>query len=241
MNQTQTVGRALDILFLLAEKKETLTVSEISERVPIPESTAYRLIKTLEHYGVVERKGKGEIGLGLRIMDLARTLQHQIDQDLLTISLPIMERLTEKLNESSLLVIRQGSVGVTVQHVEGKQLIGLVTKKGSTHPLERGATGKAILAFEDEKFIHNIVMREEKPKKLKEELEEIRKKGYVKTIGEVEQDTLAVASPIFNGHDKVIGSLSIVGPISRFDEKATTLTIEEVVKAAQAINDAIKE
>ena len=119
MDQTQTVGRALDILFVLAEAETTLTVSEISEKVPLPESTAYRLIKTLELNGVVERKSRGQISLGMRIMDLARSLHQQIDRDLLTIARPIMQELTEKLNETSLLVVRRGTIGITVQHIEG--------------------------------------------------------------------------------------------------------------------------
>src|SRR5690606_19846761 len=58
-NGTQTLARALDILFALAEAESTLSVSEIAERVSIPESTTYRLLQTLEQNGVVERRAKG--------------------------------------------------------------------------------------------------------------------------------------------------------------------------------------
>ncbi len=63
MNGTQTLGRAIDILFVLAESGTTLTVSEIAEKVGIPDSTAYRFIQTLIKNGFVERKGRGQIGL----------------------------------------------------------------------------------------------------------------------------------------------------------------------------------
>ena len=241
MDQTQTVGRALDILFVLAEAETTLTVSEISEKVPLPESTAYRLIKTLELNGVVERKSRGQISLGMRIMDLARSLHQQIDRDLLTIARPIMQELTEKLNETSLLVVRRGTIGITVQHIEGKRLIGLVTKNGSTHPLHRGATGKAILAFENAKFISKVLMmeKEEETEALTMEFEEIRKTNFIKTVGEVDSDTLAVAAPIFDEYNRVIASLSIVGPKDRFSKEVTQMTIAEVMKASKEITSKI--
>lgn len=243
MDQTQTVGRALDILFVLAEAEKTMTVSEIAEKVPLPESTTYRLIKTLELNGVVERKSRGQISLGMRIMDLARSLHQQIDRDLLTIARPIMEELTEKLNETSLLVVRRGTIGITVQYVEGKRLIGLVTKNGNTHPLHRGASGKAILAFENGKTINKILAteKEEEPDKLYIELEEIRKTNFIKTVGEVDSDTLAVAAPIFDEFNRVIASISIVGPKDRFSEDATKMTIVEVMKASEEITEKIYE
>ena len=63
VNKTQTLERALDIIFSLAEAETILTVSEIAEKVAIPESTAYRLIKSLEQYGMVERNQSDKSGL----------------------------------------------------------------------------------------------------------------------------------------------------------------------------------
>ncbi|MFC5588962.1 IclR family transcriptional regulator [Sporosarcina soli] len=243
MNQTQTVGRALDILFVLAESGKTLTVGEIAERVPLPESTAYRLVKTLELNGVIERREKGQISLGMRIMDLARSLHQQIDQNLLTISRPIMDSLTERLNETSLLVVRRGDVGVTVQFAEGNRLIGYLTKNGKIHQLDRGASGKSILAFENSKFINGIMKEADETfrEELEHELEKIRHQGYAQTVGEVDSDTLAVAAPIFDESNSVIASLSILGPKERFPEDILNKTIDEVVKSANEITKKVKK
>ena len=95
-NSTQTLKRGLDILFVLAEAGTTLSVSEIAEKVNIPESTAYRLLQTLEKLGVVERREKGRIGLGMKILYLANSLAKQIDLRLNEIAKPIMKKLTEE-------------------------------------------------------------------------------------------------------------------------------------------------
>lgn len=106
MNGIQTLSRALDILFALSEVSGTLTVSEIAQKVSIPESTTYRFLQTLEQNGIVERRGKNQIGLGLRILDLARSLNMQFQRDLLPLALPIMEELTEAVQETSVLFVR---------------------------------------------------------------------------------------------------------------------------------------
>lgn len=241
MNQTQTVSRALDILFVLAESGTTLTVSEIAEKVPLPESTAYRLIKTLEINGVVERKAKGQISLGIRLNDLAKTLQQQMNRDLLAIARPVMERLTEELNETSLLVVRRGNIGLTVQYVEGGRLIGIVVKNGKTHPLHKGASGKSILAFEHQRTIEKNLaeLDASEQKKVMKDLKLIKEKGFSKTVAEVDPETFAAAAPIFELEGRVVASLSIVGPKARFDENLTTLTIEKVTKAANVITQEI--
>lgn len=243
MNQTQTIERALDILFVLAEAETTLSVSEIAEKVPLPESTAYRLIKTLEVNGVVERKGKGKISLGMRLLDLARSLHTQIDRDLLTIARPVMEKITQSLNETSLLVVRRGEIGISMQHVEGSRLIGFVSENGKTHSLHEGASGKSILAFETEKFIDKTLSNIDgiDREKVRKELAIIHEAGYAMTIGEVDSDTLAVAAPIMGEHNRVIASLSIIGPRERFDEETLSRSIEEVLEATKEISRTISE
>ena len=71
------------------------------------------------------------------------------------------------------------------------------------------------------------------------EFEEIRKTNFIKTVGEVDSDTLAVAAPIFDEYNRVIASLSIVGPKDRFSKEVTQMTIAEVMKASKEITSKI--
>nr|WP_255726801.1 IclR family transcriptional regulator C-terminal domain-containing protein [Sporosarcina sp. ACRSM] len=154
-----------------------------------------------------------------------------------------MDSLTERLNETSLLVVRRGDVGVTVQFAEGNRLIGYLTKNGKIHQLDRGASGKSILAFENTKFINGIIKEADETfrEELVQELKKIRHQGYAQTVGEVDSDTLAVAAPIFDENDSVIASLSILGPKERFPEEILSKTIEEVVKSANEITKKVKK
>lgn len=239
MNSTQTLERALDILFILAEEETTLSVTEIAEKASIPESTTYRLLQTLEKNGIIERMQKGKISLGLRILELSRVLYQQVDRELYLIAKPTMEKLTEKVDETTVLTVRTGMKVICIQHIESKRLIRLAINNGRTLPLHQGASGKAILAFENKKVIERImhmVGSEEERVRLAADLEEIRKNGYAKTIGEVDTDVVGISAPIYDEYQRVIASLAIAGPQNRIQGDIIQKNVEAVLKASEEIS-----
>ncbi|MEH7342359.1 IclR family transcriptional regulator [Bacillus sp. JJ1532] len=239
VNKNQTIERALDIIFSLAEVESNLTVSEIAEKVAIPESTAYRLIKTLENYGMVERKSVGQIRLGVRILDLARSLQQQMDRELITIARPIMEMLTENVNETSLLCVRSATEVICVQSIETRQILRLSVEVGKILPLYRGASGKAILAFEKKQTISQLVQTisdENVRQNIQSEIEEIRSQGYCLTFAEVDTNIFGLAVPIYDKDKRVIASLTVAGPTDRWTKENSELFVNTVVSSAEEIS-----
>jgi len=237
-NSTQTLKRGLDILFVLAEAGTTLSVSEIAEKVNIPESTAYRLLQTLEKLGVVERREKGRIGLGMKILYLANSLAKQIDLRLNEIAKPIMKKLTEETNETTVLTIRSGFEVICIESCSSTRLIRFVVENGKLLPLHQGASGKAILAFESEQIINEVMKNIEDENHritLLEELNKIRMDGYCTTFSEVDKDIFGVGAPIFDNNGKVIASLTVAGPIDRWEEHSKTGVIKAVVDSADEI------
>ncbi|TJY40687.1 IclR family transcriptional regulator [Cohnella pontilimi] len=240
MNGTQVLGRALDILFVLGESERTLSVCEIAEKVAIPESTAYRLLQTLEQNGIVERKAKGQIGLGLRILDLARNLHQQIDHELIIAAREVMEQLTEKTNETSLLAFRTGLQAICIDCVESPRFIRFTIPKGKILPLHKGASGKAILAYENKRILEQLTHASKDSQvsgQLDKELGDIVQNGYSMTIGEVDMDVCGIAAPIYDGYRRVIASLTVVGPIDRFPKEARDQAIVLVMESAREISE----
>ena len=240
VNKTQTLDRAFDIIFSLAEAETILTVSEIAEKVAIPESTAYRLIKSLEQYGMVERKSVGQIRLGVRILDLARSLQQQMDRELITIARPIMEELTEKVNETSILCVRSAAQVICVQSIDTRQILRLSVEIGKILPLYLGASGKAILAFEHERTIEQLVRTisdVSKKQSLNEEIEKIRQRGYCMTFGEVDTNIFGLAVPIFDSEKRVIASLTVAGPTERWTKENSEEFVNKVVSSGHEISE----
>ncbi|MBS4197051.1 IclR family transcriptional regulator [Lederbergia citri] len=238
VNKNQTIERALDIIFSLSEAESNLTVGEIAAKVDIPESTAYRLIQTLEQYGMVERKSVGQIRLGMRILDLARSLQQQLDRELLTIARPIMEELTEKYNETSILCVRSASQVICVQSVETQRMLRLSVEIGKIMPLDRGASGKAILAFEQRQTMDQLIKSIPEAKlrqSIEKEIDTIREQGYCLTFGEVDTNIFGLAVPIYDINKRVIASLTVAGPTERWDQENGEEFIKAVVSSAHEI------
>lgn len=238
MKGTQTLERALDILFVLAEEGGTLSVTEIAQKVAIPESTAYRLLQTLDRNGIIERRGKGNIGLGLRILDLARNLNNQIEQQLSVLSKPIMEKLAEETGETIVLFVRTGIKVICIQNVPGSYLVRFVVENGKTFALNEGATGKSILAFENSKVKDQVLrsLSKEEAEKLAKELEVIRQNGYSSTFSEVDEGIFGIAAPIYDNLNRVIASVTVVGPNVRINNEETTYLIKKVMQAAKDIS-----
>ncbi|OPH57912.1 hypothetical protein BC351_04740 [Paenibacillus ferrarius] len=239
MNGTQTLSRALDILFAMAEADGALSVSDIAQKVSIPESSIYRFLQTLEQNGIVERRGKGQIVLGMRILDLARSLSQQVHRELVPFALPIMETLTTATNETSLLFIRSGINAICIQNVKSRALIQYSTENGRILPLHLGASSKAILAYETEKVIETVtekLSKEADCEALLQDLKKIREQGYALSHGEADQDVFAIGAPVFDSRGSLIASVSIAGPKYRFDEQLKLKSIQAVMDAAENIS-----
>lgn len=58
-NESQTVLRACDVLKAFTSHGEELCLADVVERTKLPKTTAFRLLRTLIHGGLVERAGSG--------------------------------------------------------------------------------------------------------------------------------------------------------------------------------------
>ena len=90
---------------------------------------------------------------------------------------------------------------------------------GFHFPLHCGSKGQVLLAHETPAFIQSYLARPlekltnetvTEPAKLKQLLEEVRKKGFALTIGDVQPFTGSMAAPIRDASGRVVASLCFV-------------------------------
>ncbi|EST11607.1 IclR family transcriptional regulator [Sporolactobacillus laevolacticus] len=241
MKGTQSLERALDILFALGDDGETQTIAEIAQRISIPESSVYRLIQTLERNGLVERKGQGQIGLGLRILELAKSLNSQFRNRLKSSAAPLMEQLSEETKETVVLFVRTGTNVICVKSVAGQHLVRFVVEDGKTFPIQNGASGKAILAFETSKIINQVIhtIETDLVDDFLEELQVIREKGFSETSSEVDPGIIGIAAPIFDQANHVIASVTVAGPGDRIKDEKLSAIVPHVIKTAKRISSSL--
>jgi IclR family acetate operon transcriptional repressor len=119
----------------------------------------------------------------------------------------------------------------------GTHELSVIPAIGSAVPIHAGASGKVLLAFSPEEFVEEVIVvsglkpvNEQfpsvtDPAKLRRLLRDIRKQGYYFSVGDVVLGSAAVAAPIFNAENQVIGCVVIRGPSVR-------LTRERLVELA---------
>jgi len=125
MAGTQLLARAVSLLLYLRERDEEVTVGELAGALKVPVNTVYRLVRTLELGGLVDRSQRPYVSLGLRLMDLGMAKQRQVARELAPIAMPALESLTAATGETSLLVMPTGARAICILAVESSRTIRL--------------------------------------------------------------------------------------------------------------------
>lgn len=135
------MGRGLHALTLIGESAHPLSVAELASELGIHRSMAYRLVKTFEQYGFVERTASGELELGARLGALARN----VAQSLQSAAAPHLAAVSDELLMTSLLVVFDGEAAVTLSTAEPRLADATVAQRpGTRHPIDNGAPGRVI-------------------------------------------------------------------------------------------------
>jgi DNA-binding IclR family transcriptional regulator len=133
----------------------------------------------------------------------------------------VLRGLVEQTGESSSFNVKEGELRVCVYRVDSPHKIRDHVRVGDLLPLQRGAAGKVMLAFSQEAT--------------QEKWRELRETCFCCTKGEIEQDTAAVAAPVFGVGDTLQGALAITGPGFRFSDERVEAMRLPLLRAALAL------
>jgi len=140
---SQTLSRGIRILEILAAAREPLSIDEIAARLEVHRSIAYRLVRTLEHHGLIGRDGSGTVALGARMAALAAGVAH----DLQAAALPELTTVANALGMTCFVAVLDRDECITLASVEPRHAIASVAQRpGARHSLAVGAPSKAILS-----------------------------------------------------------------------------------------------
>jgi IclR family transcriptional regulator, KDG regulon repressor len=242
-NKNKTVVKSMDVLNLFIHHHK-LSLAEIVELSGIPKTSVHRMIGSLSDMGFLQKDADGKFALGLLFLQFGQLVAERLD--LREISLPVMRSLRDKVKEAVNLIIKDGTEAIYIEKVDTTHPVRLYTKIGRRSPLYAGACSRIILSFmnkeEQEQYLQETqltaigsgtVTDKEELRKL---LAEARKAGYTLSYSELENDTAAIAAPIFDHSGLLCAGLSIAGPDSRFEKERLPELVELVQKAAKDIS-----
>jgi DNA-binding IclR family transcriptional regulator len=238
MKKVNSVVRAAEILNFLSQSNEPVGLSEISRALKDNKTSVYRMLLTLEDLHLVSKQGQ-KYRLGYRVLQLGSAYLRQLD--IRREARPYMEKLRALTGETVALSIPVDQHRVIVETLESPQEIQLRMEIGKLSPLHAGSTGKALLAFMPPEKIDDLIRETGLPRltpntivdpeKLKAELQQIRSQGFAMSISERRGGACGIAAPILNAEGRVVASIGISGPTTRWNP-ATMLRYVEPLKEA---------
>jgi len=212
--------RMLYLLTMLAQHARPLTVAELAETSGLATSTLYRQLALLKSWGFVQESGASYMP-GPTCLQLA--LGFDQASWLVREALPEMRRLSEKTNETIGLMVVAHEQMVCLEMVESRHSLRCAFVKGKGLPLFFGASAKSLLAFLPAArrtaivldAVQSGVLSDAERSELEREIIQIRSQGFAVSSSEVDEGIWGVSVPLLQGKDKLLGTLTLMAPISR--------------------------
>lgn len=241
----QSIERMDEILTYLLSQPRGERLSKIAADLGLNKSTAFGLISTLEQLHYLEQDQEtGRYYLGMKLFELGQAAYSRLD--FVAVARPYIARLCEKYEETVHIAVLAVPEVVYLDKVESSRSMRVSTQIGGRQEVYCTALGKALLAYQSEDVVENVIRRTnfkrltpttlDTPEKLREELVRIRQQGYSLDNEESELGLFCVAAPVFNGERENIAAISIAGPVKRVKDAGGQQLLRDVVETAALIS-----
>ncbi|MGG6313226.1 IclR family transcriptional regulator [Paenibacillus macerans] len=246
-NEVQTLKKGLDIFRLLIEE-HGLTTQDIIERLDLNQSTAYRMISTLEQNGFIAKGDDNRYAVSESFLAKLPGTGLRTHDEFMWRSVSFMDRLSRETGETTYIGLLQGTEMMIAQAVSGKYATRTHHEIGDRLPLHVDAIGKCLLAFQTEAERERIIgqlafsrLTEHSitdPGLFRNELERIRQNGYSLDNEEGEIGVRCIGAPIRKG-DQVLAAIALSGPSVRLSKDKDPEHIELVKACARSISETL--
>jgi DNA-binding IclR family transcriptional regulator len=219
------LDRALSILETLSAAPGGLTLSEIAAVLEIPTNSVFRISRTLEERGYLERsESSKKFQLTQKLLRLS-CAPAAGERSLTESALETMRSLRDQTLETVLLGTISGSEGIVLEQVPGRHPFRFCVDVGVRFELHTAAPGKAMLAAMpaaeaatlmnqmpftrfNERTITSRAMFEA-------ELDRTRQRGFGVDEGEEREGAHCIGGVILDRQGAPAGAIWITGPSSR--------------------------
>ena len=234
------LSRYVRILEAVAAARTALTLTEIAQELGLQAGTVHRLLRGLVDLDLLRtRTGSKSYVPGSRLRNLLHLTMGMAEYSDLAQS--ILGRLVEEFGETAHLARLSDDCAESVLM---KQPLGsdrAFVQPGRRLPLYAAASGKAILAFQDEDFVARYLARPRvrytartrvDEAEIRREMDRIREDGMAVCENELDAGVLSYGHPVRAGDGHVLYSIGITGLADRFHLVARTRIRQRLSEAA---------
>ncbi len=236
-----------EILALFSPQRPELSALEIAEQLGRPKSTVYRLLSSITANGFLDQdEDTSRYRVGIRLAGLG--LLAQRSTTLQRALYPTLVRLSNLTGETATFMVRNGSIGSTVEMVESFQPLMVPGVLGGHPPLHASAGGKVLIAWMSpamrrellgarlERFTPTTITDHGR---LNEELSRVQDRRVAVARGEWVSDVFGVAAPVWNHAAAVAAAITVGLPKARASAEQLDKVRQAVIQAASEASAAI--
>lgn len=215
----RTVRRAFQVLKYVAKEEDGLTLTEITELLDCPKSSAFNIIQTLLNLDLLSESKANNKKYQLGPENYVLGMNYYKRLDLVDLFKEFLPGIGDKLHRNCFGGILYGDKVLYIYKYAGEGAKLATCDKGTKAELYCTGLGKVLLAYSSsdyqKKVIDNMtfIKKTERTISTKEqlykELEEVRKKGYACDNREIEDHMICFAAPVFNFSGECVAAVSI--------------------------------
>lgn len=247
---SQSLQKALRILLHVGRNGPELGITRLASALSLNKTTVYRLLNAMEKFELIEKNPDTErYRLGLKLHELgtqaveSRTLRTEVRR--------FLREMSRRSHEAVSLAVATVDGVVCLDRVDSPHtIISVRTPIGSRFPAHCTAIGKAVLAYLPQEEVESILSKEGLPRftaatltrmrDFKENLCQIRARGYALDKQELERGLSGVAAPVLTRAGRLVGAVGIAGPTLRFRGKELAQKIALAQEIAAKVSEHLR-
>ncbi len=239
----RSVARAAALLKVLAAHGRPMGLGDLASAIRISKPATFHLLRTLELEGFVAKSADAVYSLDWGLYELGSAVIRSVD--LTRVARLHLDRLAEETGEAVLLSILDGGSVLYLDRGQSTESFTMVANVGRRSPLHTNASGKVLLASQDQDFIEAVLAKPlpantaatvSTPRELEAQLLDARRDGYATCWQERETGLSSVAVPIFDYTGRVCAAMAIAGPAERVGKESVPGLVKRLREEAQQIS-----
>ncbi len=241
-------ARGLEVIRAFSRASPRMTLSEVAAATNMTRASVRRFLLTLVREGYAGLQGKN-FALRPKILELG--FSALASMDMWEIAQPVMNDLSERLQESCFAAVLDGDDIIYVARATPQRVVNVGINIGSRVPAYCVSTGRILLAYLPPEQLSAYVKRARMQKitpntttsktRLRAEIEKARQQNWCMADQEFELGLRSISVPIRDRAGQVIAALNVCCPSTRVSpELIRTRVLAKLLDAAGRISAALR-
>ncbi|WHY77107.1 IclR family transcriptional regulator [Neobacillus sp. WH10] len=239
----QSLELGINILIKIAEEDKPLSITEISDLCGISKSKLHRYLTSLCRTGFLQRDSSLQYSIGSTLIRIGNNAVKSFD--IKDIARPTLIKLRDLFNETVFLSIWGGNGPYPIEIEESRRQINIGIQVGNKTSIVLTTSGRLFAAFLPEEVTKDFLQKDIlehrfNPEEFRNELSDIRKKGYSVTEESLIPGIVAVGCPVFSRDNHIVATISIVGIKGVLDLSSDSQVIHLLKKECTELTQSLR-